>query len=232
MPNEILKGTTIITWLEVDKIVIAADSKQAWGDSSNTNLTPLKCKIRHVDNFFFAAEGHVQMITPPIDYLDIIENMEVDSNISFNDRVEFITSSLEEPVDLFMQTLQQTHNSNFNLLNNKYFMSLVFCSFEEHLPVCATVSWQLIINSGGWEIRTTSLKPPRIPTVIKMGQISTLSIIPGLESEMNNEDLRVRINSLMEQQTESTPNDVGPPYDIVIIRNEGYEWLQKKDECN
>ena len=52
--NIILKGTTIITSVTSDKIIIAADSKQTWGgDSSQKDFNiPLKCKIRHIGTSF------------------------------------------------------------------------------------------------------------------------------------------------------------------------------------
>src|SRR6266403_4314324 len=58
------EGTTILVSVSKRDITIAADSKIVntekpdWSQNIRTFITT-KCKIRHVGNFFFAAEGQV-----------------------------------------------------------------------------------------------------------------------------------------------------------------------------
>ena len=231
--NIILKGTTIITSITNDKIIIAADSKQTWGgDSSQKDFKiPLKCKIRHIGNFFFAAEGHTTMITPHIDFLELIEEMDFKASLTFSEKIDSIEFMLREPVKIFVENFQRYNDKAFKAILNKVLLSISFSCFENEKPVSEALFWEIKSTLTGWEIIPTHAKSDLIPRYMIQGQkaaIDSYLTNPLLANEIFDEK---NIPKLIELQIKSTPLLVGLPIDIVVLNSKGYNWIQKKEGC-
>ena len=234
MKNGVLKRTTIITSIQRNQIIIAADSKQAWsGDllHDNSNV-PLKCKIRHIDNFFFAAEGHTTMISPYIDFLEIIESLDL-SKKSFIDKVDYIESNLQDHVKQFVITFQRHNPNSFNQILNKTLFSVLFSAFENDLPVGMAIYWDIkSTDIGGWQIISQRASSDLIPRHMIQGQKTGIDKLFDKNPSIKNSLYNVSgLIELIDTQIQDTPDKVGGPIDVVVITSHGHRWAQKKEQC-
>jgi hypothetical protein len=62
----------------------------------------------------------------------------------------------------------------------------------------------------------------------KEGIDSLFQIKPNLIAQYDEEAVRY----LIEVQANSNPKYVGLPIDLVVIKSSGFEWKQRKQECN
>jgi hypothetical protein len=234
MKNNILKGTTIITSIQSDKIIIAADSKQTWGGDlpPDNSIIPLKCKIRHIDNFFFAAEGHTTMISPRIDYLEIIESLDLSDKKRFVEKIDYIESKLKGSVDQFVVNFQKHSPNAFNQILNKTLFSILFSTFEDDLPVGIAIYWNIKSNDDGWEVIAQRASSDLIPRDMIQGQKTGIDRLfqrnPSYASNLYNVP---GVLELINIQITDTPDKVGGPVDVVVITAQGHKWIQKKEQC-
>ena len=227
--NNILKGTTIITSISQDKIIIAADSKQTWaGDSLLDNpKAPLKCKIRHNGNLFFAAEGYTTMIKPHIDFLEIIEKLEIENKQTFARKIDFIKLMLREPIQVFLQNFQKKNPISFKLI------SVSFSQFENEKPRNVALFWEVKSTSKGWEVIANQLTSDIIPRYMIQGHKNAIDDYLANNPSFGNKIFDEKgVNELIELQIKELPLKVGLPIDIVVLTSEGYHWIQKKGQCN
>jgi hypothetical protein len=231
--NNILKGTTIITSVTQEFIIIAADSKQTWeGDNSDKKKeAPLRCKIRHIGNLFFAAEGHTKMIDPDIDFLEIIEAMDLSNHETFIQKINFIIKELRTDVTRFLEVSTHINPIYLESLVNKHFLSISFSTFEHGSPKCIFVAFQLKKDEEGYSFEITAPENNSIPRYLIQGQKTAIEFFLA-ESEAHIQKLwdYDEINDLFNIQINSTPDTVGLPVDIVKINAQGHKWIQKK-EC-
>jgi hypothetical protein len=157
--NNFYDGTTIIVSVLPDRIIIGADSKQTpGGDGSDPiEVAPLKCKIRHVGNFFFAASGHTKMVKPDIDILKIIENLNFNDTETFHQRVIFAETMLKEHVNSYVTNFEKFNPISFSSLPNKNLLTVSFSGFENGKSVSEAVSWEIKSDNSRWAITSTVL---------------------------------------------------------------------------
>lgn len=231
-PNNILNGTTIITSITQDKIIIAADSKQTWGEDYSREA-PLKCKIRHIGNLFFAAEGITQMFKPNIDFLEIIENLDLKKALTFENKIDYIALKLREPVQEFAQNYQKFNPIAFDSILNKTLFSISFSQFENEKPCSSALYWEIKSTATGWEIVPGRATSEQIPRYMIQGQKDAIDYYYENNINFKNKIYDEKgLNELIEIQIKASPQKVGLPIDIVVINSQGFQWIQKKEECD
>ena len=232
--NKTIIGTTIIISMLNDKIIIAADSKQTGIGQGRYDLEiPPKCKICHIKDFFFAAAGNTEMVSPHIDFLSILENLKIDTIRSFHDKVVYSIEMLKKSVNSFVQNFNKFNPLLFDsLLKKPPLMQIVFAAFENKKPVSEVVNWEVRLTSNGWEVVSTLMICNSIPRYLILGHGEAIDSLMNGDSKIANNLDEKTLNFLIESQVKSTPIIVGPPIDMVVIKSDGFKWIQKKQKCN
>lgn len=232
--NEIFKGTTIIISVQNNQIIIAADSKQTkksdlLDDDSNV---PLKCKIRNTGNLFFAGEGYLSMTNPYIDFLEIIESFDLSEKKNFNDKIAYIENKLRDPVNQYVYYFQKNHPLSFSKILNRTLLTIIFSTFENNKPICLALNWDIKSNIHGWEAVLNRAESELIPRYMVQGQNSAIEKhFQENQSSLNKLFFVSGILELMNLQINETPEMVGGPIDIVVLTPDGFNWVQKKEQC-
>lgn len=234
--NNVLKGTAIIISVLKDKIIIGSDSKQTLsGDNIENNKTIYgpKCKISHIGNFFFTAEGYTKMITPEIDFIKIIEKINLSRIKTFHDKVMYIDSLLRNPVYSFIANLEKYQPRAFKeTLKKDEFLTICFAAFENGKPVTEALFWNVKSQGNHWKINSSISSSNLVPRYLFLGQRAAIdSFLKFNPNYLNNLDEH-KINSLIKIQSKSTPKVVSLPIDIVILTPKGYKWISKREQCN
>ena len=231
MSIRIAHGTTIIFIKNANEVFIGADSKVK-------NDRELICKIRQVNNLFFGFAHYVEIVHPitGIKIFDVVELATKAGTIkgTIRDKVDYfdklVEVNLAEVINIWHRTLSKDEFRNE--FRGTELVRVVIIGIENSKP---------IVLERFYSVDNFDVIPLRIKTdkfldnqnafVISIGTDS--AIFPDIKRNKRNIILNPvkSIKRLITLQASATPDDVGPPIDILHIAPGKVGWIQHKPQC-
>jgi hypothetical protein len=228
----IAHGTTVIFIKNGNEVFIGADSKVK-------NHTELNCKIRQVNNLFFAFTHYIEIVHPitGIKIFDAVELATKAGTIkgTIRDKVDYFDKlaevKLTEVLKIWDSIFSKDEIRGIMFGKNELMRVVIIC-IENSKP---------IVLERVYSVDNFDVIPLRIKTEKFLDNQNTFVISIGTDSAISSDIERNKrniifnpiksINRLITLQASATPEDVGLPIDILHIAPGKVRWIQHKPQC-
>ncbi len=222
--------TTIVVRKVPGEIVVAADSKGAV-NNSGTTTNIIQCKIRPINQYFFAASGLVQSKDGSVDLYKVATEESSTGNMA-----EVATRfwlKVTPPIEAYYQRLKSADPKRFRKALNMLEVKTVFFGIEQERPVAAVLAFKITQSRLGkvtakpiW-IRCNKAQESR--TLI-LGFSNYAWALEGTRGFWGHGSIS-GAQRLVQREIEKDSRDVGGPIDILRVTKDGPCWKPSKAEC-
>lgn len=231
VPMIVVAQTCVIAVKSKKEIVIGADSKAG----SRIGPPSFACKLLRANNYVFSFSGYI--------YDGMIEKVSAILKSS---------SSFENGITNLWQTLMPIMNQKYEDIREKDFDSykkifpdtlackILVCAFENGVPYMETLIFGLK-NPPSQPVFVNPYLRPNVAlnskTVIDYDVLGAADCLNELskdsaENRLGRRDKPEQIYKLIERQSEITPNHVGKPINVLILKSDNtVKWIHKSNQC-
>lgn len=222
-------GTAIVIIAKGDQIVAAADSKVLLG---HDRIASSDCKIKQVEDAFFAIAGHRRVELTDFDAIHIaMEACRTTHNIT--DRMSKFEMLMKPALfNMLWYSQRKTPYYFETALRDKTILQAAFFGFERGSPYLFVRSFKCNTSTGRISIevdRQACLSQCDILTILGKSRAAEeyLARTPASKKKPSIELSK----ELVELEIADEPEIVGPPIDVLQISKTGAIWKQRKAEC-
>jgi hypothetical protein len=217
------EATTIaIVWAR-EQVILAADSKTVGMRQSGHSVNYTTCKIRQVDNLFFAASG---VITAPSFNIDQIAEHSLSRNGSVLERVGQLHSALLQELP---KVIKQNPPGELPIS-----FQYVVVGTENRQPVVHLI----YLPAGSRSV--ADLKWLSFPKDVPLDK-STVTLFLGRHEVIDrfrskhpgwefNGVIFERLRELIGMEIRAAPQLIGEPIDVLLVDNAGTRWIERSPE--
>ena len=226
-------STTVIVVRTPTEIYIGADSKIT--DVRNESLTSTACKIRQVDDLFFAFSGLPKMPGVESDLMEIIEEASRDGG-TIADKVEEFDDIITDEWSEGLQELKKERPQFYKEeVKGRIILQVAFAGIQKRKPVFFLIHIKAVERDGFPAIDISKKSCPgdcqQGKVIAYFGHTGALKQYMSDRSNAWKSGYVQGIRKLITLQMEAQPEYVGPPIDILHIDRMGAEWIEVKSEC-
>ena len=227
-------GTTVLTFITPDSIIMAADSRHSRHYFDGRITVDTVCKIEHFENIFYCFSGTSDIFynnNKVFNVYDILKSC-IKKRVSFKHILVRFNSKLNRQVHKMSKYVGTKYF--FDSLPGRSLLEIILVRFRNDLPE---------YNSGMYMVTGNNKRNLYIQffedlydssyNLNKEGYHehidSFLNKNPGyLESPGTTND---RLATLIKMESKHHPLKVACPIDMVIIKNKGNEWSKRTYFC-
>ena len=226
-------STTIVVVRTPTEIYIGADSKIT--DIRNESLTSTACKIRQVDDLFFAFSGLPKMPGVESDLMGIIEEASRGGG-TIADKVEAFDDIIADKWSEGLQEMKKERPQFYEEeVKGKIILQVAFAGIQKRKPVFYLMHLKAVERDGFPAIDIFKKSCPgdcqQGKVIAYFGNTGALKQYMSDRSNAWKSGYVQEIRKLITLQIEAQPEHVGPPIDILHINRMGAEWIQIKSGC-
>lgn len=225
--------TTIVIARVSDFVLIGADSKLSYGESSIPSET--FCKIGQSEDVFFAIAGTLK--NDAIGWS--VKESAIRASKTEGSLLDKVAAFERQVIPPLTQTLEMVKKDRPSFYEKKYnsgdkvALSIVFVRFEKGIPVILIREFQSLSPTSINIIRTAC--PGNCNEKVQfyyLGQSDAIKhFVDKNPPSLTPHNIASFVNKLVEVEIEDRPNEVGPPIDILRVEKDSARWIQKKNEC-
>ncbi|MBW1771982.1 MAG: hypothetical protein JRJ51_04045 [Deltaproteobacteria bacterium] len=225
--------TTIVVVRTPTEIYIGADSKIT--DIRNESITSTACKIRQVDDLFFAFSGLPKIPGVESDLMEIIEEASRGGG-TIAEKIEEFDDIIVDEWSKGLQALKEERPQFYKEeLKGKIVLQVAFAGIQNRKPVFFMMHLKAVERDGFPAIAISKKSCPgdcqQGKVIAYLGHTGALNRYMSDRSNVWKAGYVQGIRELITLQIEAQPEHVGPPIDILHINRRGAEWVQIKSEC-
>ena len=220
-------GTAVVIYRTPETIIIGADSKFTTPTDSSGTI----CKIRFFsdENIGFAFAGIINSKTIGYDAVSIaVEACRVDGNIF--DKFKYFSSKIEYEFIRVLNILSEIKSVTIT----DYSVQFAFFGIVDNIPSVSIVKIypdSTFKDSGTYYIKkkSTNRRNIYISKIYFLGEHNDMFL------NLNKFKVEAPVSSIVELINvgiAKTPESIGGPIDILRVDRNGFQWIQKKNECN
>jgi len=225
--------TTIVVVRTPEEIYIGADSKIM--DLRDGSFNATACKIRKIDDLFFAFAGFPDIPGSQPDVVEIIQEA-CGRGDSIHEKVtafdEIIVRTWSQEIRELKEERPELYRRN---LRGKTLLQIAFAGIARRKPVFYMRYLRAVEQRDSPSI---VLQKKRCPgncsegtAYAFLGHTGALKEHMAGGTDIWDAGYAEGIRRLITLQMEAEPEHVGPPIDILRLDRTGAEWIQKKPEC-
>jgi hypothetical protein len=221
-------GTTIVLCGNKDTIVVAADSKGVFGVAKEFTFTT--CKIHKInDSLFMAIAGIIGSAQAGITVPDTLRYLLDVSSGDIVSKIDFAAKGISKYLIDFMSTIPDVDTK-------EALLSVTFFGREngvlKYYLRRFTMEQDSIGNSPQIQVESygVSLFEQRISYIVTAKDVE---FIPSyMASHPNNISVLPMVRSMMDVALQNNTTNSHAPVDIILVTKTGYNWIQRKQECD
>ncbi len=226
-------GSIGVAVIRKDTIVVATESRTRTDGRLNPDTA---CKMTIVGNTVFSAAGLLKGSASALQIVDFARSV-----LAGDERIEEKMNAFQTGAS---QLLTSWVNIRSNLdsltsspvFRNEHALHAMFCFFSRGRPVVVKYDFVPWFDGKQFKIRGAYDAGARNPgEFVCIGEYeSTQSRLlkdSAFAQTLVDHDAPRAAESIIRQQTVSTPEMVGGPIDIAVLTPQGAVWLQKKQNC-
>lgn len=228
-------ATALVVIRSDREIIIAADSLQTFQDRSRRGSLEA-CKIIRTPNGVVAFSGTVggTGFNPTAIAVDALNQAG-----TLSQRAHRFSNNVQPSMTQFLRSLRDESTRRFeDAFQVPPVMEVVFATFEREVPSLAVRAFRVNPRAvDPFRIQLTSLNCTatsndcRPLEVLALGrQDAMASVASRLPDRPPN--LVSAARQMIEAQIVATPQDVGPPIDVIKISADGMQWISRKTSCS
>ena len=232
-PEHSAAQTTIVAVRTPEEIVIGADSKMM--DLRDRSFDSTICKIRKIDDLFFAFAGFLDIPGLQSDLTEVVREASR-SGDSITEKIETFDGLIVRDWSQGLPDIRDDHPELYRQkLRGKIVLQIAFAGIERGKPLLF-MRYLKVVERG--DVPSIVIYKKQCPGDCPLGKVyAFLGHTGALKEHMaGGTDIwdagyAEGIRRLITIQMEAEPEHVGPPIDILRLDSTGYEWIQKKPEC-
>jgi len=231
----LVTGSTVVAIRTPSEIYVGADSKLvAYGKDKKIELSI--CKIRQVDNLFFAQTGLVGDAAGGFNVAETVIKAHKHGD-SISATVQAFEKMVVGPLTTMLQQFKRDQPDFYkkDLQRDSHF-SIMFFGLENGTVVVYSryfTATDPINGSSKIEIQRKDCPGdcPTGTTYIFLGEQEAMNKFLDANPHYSKIGWAPTIRKLIEIEIADKPDFVGYPIDIIRLNNKVTEWIQRKAEC-
>lgn len=225
--------TTVVVVRTPTDIYMGADSKIT--DIRDESLQSTACKIRQVDDLFFAFSGFPEIPGADPGLMGIIRAA-AGSGGNIADKVEAFDDIIVDAWSKALQTLKKKRPQFYeDEVKGRNVLQIAIAGIQKRKPVFFMRHLKALERNGlpGIAIYKKSCPGDCVhgKVIAYLGHTGALKGHTSDRSDVWNDGYVQGIRTLISLQMKADPEHVGPPIDILHIKRRGANWIQVKSEC-
>jgi hypothetical protein len=232
-------GTSIIAIASADSVWIAADSKATdMNDKGELVHTGRACKLGEKNDVFFAFAGHTGYTHKSI-FFDAwtLAAYASGKTKDFEEAVRIFSDTVLKAEDAMLNSLYTRNEKKAieTILAKEALLEFCFVSFKNGERMLATGKVKVQPDGDKWKLDFERETPPdqNELTIIKLGftERAAFYLYRNKAKVENSESLPALLRKGIELQAAEMPTMVDTPVNMLVIYNNGHNWLNRISEC-
>lgn len=223
-------ATSIVILVTPDYILMAADSRRTFLDAqSNVTSRQSVCKIRKAGDYCFALTGLVA--SEATNYsADSIVSKYLKNTTNYDSTINSITTDIKKALqkEFIHQQKHQPKAFQKTKASKSHLLEMVILSIQNNKPRLQIIGFELSDEEQIHITDYTASCPGDCPAV--QNQFYFLGEYKGIEKYLSTEQRPAHPETLLEQlitvQSQTTPQSVGTPINMVKLTADGLEWIK------
>lgn len=222
-------GTTILTFISNDSIIIASDTKQSIYDSSGNKIKDtIVGKIGFTNNIIY---GFANLSFISYNNQEIFNPYKIFNWFAIKEKPEMAFSSFNDSIIKNLKfAIKQQGQQLIDLINLKGGTSYIVASFLNNKPIVAIGSYYISGNIKNFEVIQKEEELSNMPFLNIRGMhdhIDSVFINNKRFFDLSISSIYDKLNYLIKLEADNHPEIVGLPIDILILKPKRYKWLIK-----
>ena len=223
-------ATSIVVLVTPDYILMATDSRRTFLDAqSNVSSRESVCKIRKAGDYCFALTGLVASEATRYS-ADSIVSKYLKNTTDYDSAISYITADIKKALqkEFTYQKKHQPQAFKKTKASKNHLLEMVVLSVQNNKPKVQIIGFALSDEKQIQITDYTASCPGDCPAV--QNQFYFLGEYKGIEKYMGTEQKTHNPEALLEQlitvQSQTTPQSVGTPVNMVKLTADGLEWIK------
>ncbi len=229
-----LFATSIVVLITADYIVIGADSRRIIIDAErNSTSYQTVCKIRNVNNYYYAAAGFIASASTSFS-ADTIINQHLKHQKNIEKALRLIRKDLKKALQKELAFQKNNHPRQYKktLEMKSHILEVVVLSMHNKVPQAHIIGFELV-NEEKMTIKDYAAKRSA-EHAQKENQFFFLGEYSGMEKYLTTKnettDPVLLVNQLIISQSLITPSSVGAPVSLIKFGASKVEWIRNSCE--